>query len=178
MFATSVDRPPSSTHHTPTMIASLIERAAIYFESDRVASRECLFRAYSLLRAQPGNQDASVIDSTRGMLANWQATRVIAYVEANLSTAIRATDLAKLVNLSTSHFSRAFKISVGVPPGEYIARRRIDLARERMRTTDDPLSQIALDCGLAEQSSFCRSFRRIVGQSPDRWRRANTIRSR
>ena len=40
-----------------------------------------------------------------------------------------------------------------------------------MLTTDEPLSQIALACGLCDQSHFTRVFRRIVGESPNAWRR-------
>ena len=103
----------------------------------------------------------------------WQTKRVIDYIEANLGTDIQSKDLTDLVNLSTSHFFRAFKVSVGIPPFEFITRRRVDLAREMMRTTDEALAQIAVACGLSDQSHFCRVFRRIVGQSPNEWRRAN-----
>jgi AraC-like DNA-binding protein len=75
--------------------------------------------------------------------------------------------------MSKGQFFRAFKVSVGLPPLQYIARRRIERAREMMNTTTEPLSQIAIACGLYDQSHFCRIFRRIVGQSPGQWQRAN-----
>jgi AraC family transcriptional regulator len=43
-----------------------------------------------------------------------------------------------------------------------------------MLQTSLPLAQIAVDCGLADQAHFNRSFRRFVGQSPGAWRRART----
>jgi AraC-like DNA-binding protein len=98
---------------------------------------------------------------------------VIAYIEANLAAAIQAKDLAALVNLSTSHFFRGFKASTGMTPFEYVAQRRVELARKLMHTTSDPLSHIAIQCGLCDQSHLCRLFRRLVGQSPHAWRRAN-----
>jgi len=54
-----------------------------------------------------------------------------------------------------------------------VAQRRVELARKLMRTTSDPLSHIAIQCGLCDQSHLCRLFRRLVGQSPHAWRRAN-----
>jgi AraC family transcriptional regulator len=44
-----------------------------------------------------------------------------------------------------------------------------------MRTSDIALAQIAVVCGWSDQSHFCRSFRRVVGLSPDEWRRANAL---
>jgi AraC-like DNA-binding protein len=162
----------TSAIKTPPAIAALIECAAASFEVDRNASREYLFRAYALLRAQ-SQPTSGRTAQTRGRLAMWQTNRVIDYIETNLGTDIQSKDLANLVNLSTSHFFRAFKVSVGIPPFEFITRRRVELAREMMRTTDEALAQIAVACGLSDQSHFCRVFRRIVGQSPNEWRRAN-----
>jgi AraC-like DNA-binding protein len=158
---------------TPAFIASLIECAAVSFEVDLAASRDYLFRALALLRAEVGRPRDPRPGQARGRLATWQTKRVTAYIENNLTAALPAKDLANLVNLSVSHFSRAFKVSVGMPPREYITQRRLDLASEMMRTTDEPLSQIALGCGLNDQSSFCRVFRRVVGQSPGEWRHTN-----
>ncbi len=108
-----------------------------------------------------------------GRLAAWQINRVIAYIEANLAATIQARDLAATVNLSTSHFFRGFRVSTGMTPFEYVAQRRVELALKLMRTTREPLSQIAVQCGLCDQSHLCRLFRRLVGQTPDAWRRAN-----
>jgi transcriptional regulator GlxA family with amidase domain len=163
----------SAINVTPHAIAALIECAAASFEVDRNAAREYLFRAHALLRAQSRPAYDTKTAQTRGRLAMWQTKRVIDYIEANLGTDIQSKGLAALVNLSTSHFFRAFKESVGIPPFEFITRRRVDLAREMMRTTDEALAQIAVACGLSDQSHFCRVFRRIVGQSPNEWRRAN-----
>jgi AraC family transcriptional regulator len=160
---------------TPTFVASLIESAVSSFEVDRTASREYLYRAFALIRAQGEQPRDPAADPTRGRLATWQASRVIAHIDANLTTTLQTKNLATLVNLSVSHFSRAFKVSVGIPPCEYITRRRVDFACEMMSTTHEPLSQVALECGLNDQSSLCRVFRRIVGQSPSQWRRANAI---
>jgi AraC-like DNA-binding protein len=161
-----------------TTIASLIESAAASFEVDRDAARQFLLRASALLRAGKAVQERWVrppqARSPAGQLATWQVNRVVAYIEANLATGMQAKDLAAVVNLSTSHFFRGFKVSTGMTPFEYVAHRRVELALKLMRTTRDPLSQIAFQCGLCDQSHLCRLFRRLVGQTPDAWRRANT----
>jgi AraC-like DNA-binding protein len=49
-------------------------------------------------------------------------------------------------------------------------KQRVAMA-QGMLMTNAPLTEIALSCGLADQSQLCRLFRRWVGQSPGAWRR-------
>ena len=173
------DRPvmpaASGRHATPALITSLIEGAVARLEVDRNESHAYLLRALALLRSHDRSTGGAQSAPSRGCLATWQMNRVIAYIDLNLAGGIRSRDLARQVNLSESHFCRAFKSSVGVSPHGYITRRRIELACEMMRASGETLSQIAAACGWSDQSHFCRTFRRIVGWSPDEWRRANAL---
>jgi AraC family transcriptional regulator len=171
-----VSQPQVATQITPAIIASLIESASACFDTDRKAAREWLLQANSLLRTQSANVRSDVGDAYRGRLATWQVKRVLSHIEAHLGEELRATDLAGLVNLSPSHFFRAFRISVGMSPCWYITRQRINFACERMRTTSEPLAHVALACGFGEQSTFCRVFLRIMGTTPGRWRRSHAAR--
>ena len=80
-------------------------------------------------------------------------------------------ELAALLGLSASHFCRAFKCSFGASPRDYVVRRRIEVAQALMLTTSEPLSSIAVSCGMCDQQHFTHSFRRIVGETPSTWRR-------
>ena len=111
--------------------------------------------------------------ATRGGLAPWQVRRVTEYIEEHLSSTIRLQDLAGIARLSHSHFCRAFKESLGHPAHAYVMRRRVNRAQGLMLTTSESLSQIAALCGMADQAHFCKLFRRLVGESPNAWRRAN-----
>ena len=88
------------------------------------------------------------------------------HIEAHLDRPIRNEDVAAIVRLNPSHFGRAFRNSFGEPPHEYVIRRRIERAQGLMLSTDAPLSEIALDCGLADQAHLSRLFRRLVGKLP------------
>jgi AraC family transcriptional regulator len=160
---------------TPAYVASLIESAVRCLELDPAASRDHLLSAYTLVKRCVGSMASPAVPRHRSTLATWQAKRVLAYIDSNLNQELQTKELAALTNLSASHFFRAFKGSIGLPPKEYITRRRIDLARTMMSTTNTPLSQIALDCGWQDQSSFCRTFRRVLGQTPNVWRRAIAV---
>jgi AraC-like DNA-binding protein len=67
---------------------------------------------------------------------------------------------------------RAFRESFGCPPHAYLMRRRMECAQGLMLTTNTPLGQIALECGLADQSHLSRLFHKFVGETPAAWRRA------
>ena len=79
--------------------------------------------------------------------------------------------VAKEVGMSYSHFSRAFKQSLGMSPTNYIAARRIERAKRLMQETDFPISEIALRSGFSSQSHFTTSFRRLAGVTPRSFRR-------
>ncbi|HWX37185.1 MAG TPA: helix-turn-helix transcriptional regulator, partial [Steroidobacteraceae bacterium] len=83
----------------------------------------------------------------------------------------RVGDLARIARLSLGHFFRAYRESFGEPPLAHIARLRIQRAQSLMVRSEASLSQIALDCGMHDQSHFTRVFRRIVGTNPGIWRR-------
>ena len=107
----------------------------------------------------------------RGGLAPWQVLRVKTHVEAHLDSTLRTRDLAAMARLSTGHFCRAFKRSLGVAPIAYIAGRRVASAQKLMLATNEPLSQIALACGFYDQAHLTRLFRRHAGTTPHNWRR-------
>jgi AraC family transcriptional regulator len=88
-----------------------------------------------------------------------------------MSYTIRIVDLAAAARLSKSYFSHVFQRTVGESPFSYVRRRRIERAQQMMLLTDKSLADIALACGLADQSHMNRCFRNLVGQSPGAWRR-------
>jgi AraC family transcriptional regulator len=165
----------------PAAIPSLIDAAVAAFDADRDSSRRYLLRASALLRvkraAGTGAESVRRSDSRGGLLA-WQLKRVVDYIETHLADKITAVDLADLIKVSTGQLFRAFKISVGVTPFHYLARRRVELACSMMRTTREPLSQVAVACGLCDQAHLCKVFRRVTGMSPSAWRRAMPARTR
>ena len=156
----------------------LVRRAMRCLESDRPAALRCLNDVSALLGSNgqdPGATPFEVLSGFRaGGLARWQARRTLAHVEENLGSKIATSELAALVSFSKSHFSRAFKRSLGVSPMVYVTKRRLERAKAMMISTDRQLTEIALICGFADQSHLNRSFRRAVGMSPGKWRRTNT----
>jgi AraC family transcriptional regulator len=106
-----------------------------------------------------------------GGLPAWQRKRVVEFIEEHLSDEISLATLAKLVNLSLFHFARAFKQSFGVPPHRYHSARRMDRARSLLQRPALSVTQIGVQTGFRETSSFTRAFRRFTGVTPTEYRR-------
>jgi AraC-like DNA-binding protein len=106
-----------------------------------------------------------------GGLAPWQMRNVQAYVDLYLRSTIRVEALAGLCNLSSGHFQRAFKASLGETPHKYVTRRRMEMACRMMADTAEPLCRIALECGMTDQAHLTNSFRRLYGIAPNAWRK-------
>jgi len=92
--------------------------------------------------------------------------RICEYINSNLDQNIGLEALAEMAGLSTHHFARAFKQSVGMPPHCYVLQRRIERAQHMLVSTQLPLSEIALSAGFSDQSHLARHFRRMTGLSP------------
>jgi AraC-like DNA-binding protein len=118
---------------------------------------------------------AAHVDSgmlSRGALSPWRARRVIEHIELRLGEAIEVQELAGLVGLSYSHFCRAFKERFGVTAHGYVTGRRMQMAQHYLLTTPHRVAEVALRCGMADQAHLTRTFHRVFGAPPARWRRA------
>jgi len=104
--------------------------------------------------------------TNRGGLAPARANRVCEYIDSHLQESIALEVLAEIAQLSVHHFARAFRQTLGIPPHNYIVQRRVEHAQQLLRSTDLPLSEIAIVAGFTDQSHLARHFRTITGVSP------------
>ena len=110
----------------------------------------------------------------RGGLSGWQRRLVAQYIDENLAQPISLATLAALARLSPFHFARAFKQSFGVPPHRYHTSRRIEQAKALLAQPARSVTEIALDVGFSETSSFSAAFRKLTRQTPREYRRGLT----
>lgn len=92
---------------------------------------------------------------------------VLAYPGADLSLAT----LAARVHLSPRHFARLFRAEVGMTPGAYVERVRLEAARRSVECTDHPLAAVAADTGFGTGENLRRVFVAELGVSPAEYRR-------
>lgn len=110
-------------------------------------------------------------EPARGGLAPWQVRQACEKLESDLGGKLSLAKLAAEFGLSVSHFSRAFRISTGLPPHQWLIHQRVKVAKQLMSVRDLPLSEIAISAGFGNQSHFTRVFSALVGVSPGAWRR-------
>jgi AraC-like DNA-binding protein len=106
-----------------------------------------------------------------GGLAPWRARQVERFIDENLSAALSVARIATFSGVGPGYFGRACKDTFGLAPRALITHKRLARAKLLMATTDEPLNQIALACGFADQSHFTNRFRRLEGVTPTVWRR-------
>lgn len=98
--------------------------------------------------------------------------RIVHYIQANLSQPITVQQLADLSYLSTRQVQRLFREVFGLTPKEFITKMRIHEAARLLVETDLPLSRIALEVGLCDQSALTSYFKRELGITPQKFRHA------
>jgi AraC-like DNA-binding protein len=91
------------------------------------------------------------------------------FLEANFLASISSTTLARVSGLSRFALTRHFRACFGTSPHRYVIMRRLDRARDLIRT-GTPLAEAASASGFADQAHMTRHFRKAYGVSPARWR--------
>jgi len=92
------------------------------------------------------------------------------YILDNLDKNLSLESLSKRANLSPYHFARTFKRHVGVSPHDFLIDARVNLAAFYLKSTDDPIKNIAYACGFSSESTFCTTFKNRLGITPSRYR--------
>lgn len=91
------------------------------------------------------------------------------YLDSRFTENVTLPELSRAAGLSEFHLLRLFRAEVGLPPHAYLIQKRIDHARQLL-SEGLPIIQVSLDTGFADQSHFTRTFTRIVGVTPGRYR--------
>lgn len=98
------------------------------------------------------------------------ATEVLQHLNLCFADELSLTELTNRFHVSTSHMIHMFKAQFGLPPIQYMVRRRIGEAQHLLRTTEDSAGDIAGRVGMINRNYFYRMFKRLVGVSPVRYR--------
>jgi AraC-like DNA-binding protein len=112
---------------------------------------------------------AANASAQRGLSAG-ALRRIEEYVDTHLESPLETRELAAIVRMSSSHFTRSFHKTVGLTPHRYVIRYRVMRARELLATTELPLTEIAMTLGFSDQSHFSRRFHEWVGMPPGAFR--------
>jgi len=93
--------------------------------------------------------------------------RVMLYIEANLTEKISLAEVAEVSHFSAFHFHRIFSAITGETVNDYIARRRLECAINRLIfKTDLSVTQVALESGFSSSANFSKAVKLHFGFSP------------
>jgi AraC-like DNA-binding protein len=106
-----------------------------------------------------------------GIAANSAVVRAIDYINAHYTEEITMEQLCACASVSKQHLCRLFQSALHSRPMEYIAKRRIQAAKELLSNTDTSIETIAEETGFCTSSYFCKLFKRYEGMTPTQFRR-------
>lgn len=106
----------------------------------------------------------------QGGLSQRQLVQVLDYINDHLDQEIKLVDLAALLGMSQFHFCHLFKQSIAITPYQYLLRQRIERAKQLLKQTDQPIMEIALQCGFNSHSHLSKQFRQAMGITPTAYR--------
>jgi transcriptional regulator GlxA family with amidase domain len=120
---------------------------------------------------RPANQTQFSEQLSAQLAAREPIREVQRWVADNPGRDLSVDALARRANLSPRQFARAFTTEVGVTPGKYVDRVRLETARRLLEDTGEGIGQIAGRCGYGTPESMRRAFLRTVGVGPAEYRR-------
>lgn len=101
---------------------------------------------------------------------NRRILKVKDYIDKHFNEDVRLTELADIIGMSPSAFSRFFKLSTGKTLSEYIVGIRLGMAARKLVDSTDSISEICYICGFNTISNFNRLFRKYKGCNPTEFR--------
>ena len=98
----------------------------------------------------------------------------IAYIRKNYADTILVVDLATVSGRSVSSLERAFRRHLHVTPKDYIRKVRVHEACKQLIHSQDPVAEIAFECGFSDQAHLTREFKRIMHTTPAVYRKSHS----
>lgn len=96
--------------------------------------------------------------------------KTLLLIENDLTADLSLKAIAKKNNVSSGYFSVIFKKEIGQTLTEFVNQKRVERAKELLKTTSLQIQTIAQHCGILDLHYFCRIFKRQVGKTPSEYR--------
>ncbi len=100
---------------------------------------------------------------------------ILTHIQTNLSEDLSLDTLAERANLSSYHFHRKFRTTIGETVKQYTQRLRLEKAAYQLKTREAPIIDIAFDAGFQSHETFSRAFRRQFKMTPKKYRQREHI---
>ncbi|KPC61043.1 GlxA family transcriptional regulator [Streptomyces chattanoogensis] len=120
---------------------------------------------------RPGNQTQFSAQLAAQTAERRPLRDVQQWITENPAADLSVDALAARAGLSPRHFARAFRDEVGMTPGRYVDRVRLEAARRRLEDTADGIEEVSRHCGYGTPEAMRRAFVRVLGAGPAEYRR-------
>ncbi|HEY1670042.1 MAG TPA: GlxA family transcriptional regulator [Trebonia sp.] len=120
---------------------------------------------------RPGNQSQFSAQLSAQVAERAPLRDVQQWIAEHPAGDLSVETLAGKASLSPRHFARAFAAEVGMPPGKYVERTRLEAARRHLEDTAEGIEQTARACGYRTTEAMRRAFIEALGVSPAEYRR-------
>jgi len=141
----------------------------------RAGSETVLAKLSELLFVEAVRRYAdSLPEGQTGWLAGLRdpyVSRALARLHGRIDSPWTVDELGREVGLSRSALADRFTRLIGMPPMQYLANWRMEVAAQKLRDTHAPMARIALDVGYDSEAAFTRAFKRHFDIPPATWRR-------
>jgi AraC-like DNA-binding protein len=94
-------------------------------------------------------------------------------IDRDYADALDLDAMAREAGYSKYHFARTFAMAYGETPRAYLTRRRVERAKNLLRTANLSVTEVCFLVGFESLGSFSSLFRRLVGQSPSAYRESS-----
>jgi AraC family transcriptional regulator len=146
---------------SPHAVARRMLRELVQWGDDSPLQAECL--CHDLISATAGSRAPRTIPIWLG--------RVREYLNDNFAQPICLADLSRASGVHPHHLTRAFRRFYMCTPGDYLRRRRLDMAAQLLSGTGQGIASVAVETGFGDQPHLTRRFTASYGASPARYRR-------
>jgi AraC family transcriptional regulator len=92
---------------------------------------------------------------------------LIVFINQNLSSPLRLSDLAAAAALSRAHLARSFRKATVIPLHRYVLHRRLERARSLLSQAGARAQTVAMQCGFADAPHLSKAYRKAYGITPD-----------
>jgi AraC family transcriptional regulator len=162
-------RPCAMQLNQASFVVSLLERVQSAW--DKSCEKEAEFWLSAVILELQNEQKRLPVASSASMeeVLKQMAKQITETVDYEW----QVSELAASVSVSPDHFSRLFRATIGISPGEFIIEARLKAAKRLLLLSSHPVARIAELCGYNTPQFFCRQFRQRTGLTPARFRKAD-----
>lgn len=148
-----------------SLLKDIAEAEASVSEGSHLVIRARLMEIWSLLLQSEDTERTGELHPDKERFQD-----VIHYIQEHYDSELRLSELAEILAVSESQFSRLFHHAFGMTAFQYILRLRVQRACELLQNSQEKIASVAMDCGFGNISHFNRVFLQWVHCTPREYR--------